>query len=219
MKIIITENQVRDLIDILTEDEAQSNSVLNNTGLKSLESLMSLYHDPTAELVKRMGPSIKKYLNKIGGNTDNTSTDTTPNIPSGVELMNPLGKSQYRISSGFGASRGGRPHKSVDLSTPSGTPVYAPADGKVVSARDTTPNRCGGFIKIDHANAITKFCHLRKWVVSVGQNVQQGQIIGYTGGGNSDPYRGTSTGPHLHYEIQNKSGIALNPQQSQYGLA
>jgi len=217
---MITENQAEELIHLLLEDDTPSNPVLNNTGLKSLENIMSLYHDPTGELIKKMGPGVKKFLDKIGVNTNNNvGTNTAPNIPSGVELMNPLGQSQYRISSNFNANRGGRPHKSIDLSTPSGTPVYAPANGVVVSARDTTPNGCGGFIKIEHANVVTKFCHLRKWVVSVGQNVKQGDIIGYTGGGRTDPYRGSSTGPHLHYEIQNKSGLALNPQQTQFGIA
>jgi len=213
MKLMITENQIKDAINILLEDES------TDSALEPLRKIMALYHDPVSELKKRYGAGIEKFLGKLGQNTDTTTRSTAPNVPAGVEFMNPLGQSQFRITSNFNTNRGGRPHKSIDMAVPSGTPVYSPANGRVVSARDTSPNACGGFIKIDHANLVTKFCHLRKWVVSVGQYVKQGDLIGYTGGGRSDPYRGRSTGPHLHYEILNKEGLALNPQQSQFGIA
>jgi murein DD-endopeptidase MepM/ murein hydrolase activator NlpD len=57
----------------------------------------------------------------------------------------------------------------------------------------------------------TKFCHLRRLNVREGDKVKKGQIIGYSGGGRNDPMHGNSSGPHLHYEILDKSSIAMNP--------
>jgi len=164
-----------------------------------------------------------------GSKSDNfdSPTDGSPefmgNIPSNIDMVHPLGK-KYRISSKFGKRNTGisgasKFHKGVDISVPSGSPVYSPKDGKVEAARDTSPgNGCGGFIKINHGDIITKFCHLKQWVVNSGDEVKKGQLIGYSGGGKSDPGRGTSSGPHLHYEILNTSGIALNPTEVQNNL-
>ena len=78
---------------------------------------------------------------------------------------------------------------------------------------------CGGFIKIQHTDYITKYCHLYKWIVNTGQTVKKGQLIGYVGGGAYDPHKGTSTGSHLHYEILSKANVPVDPQQEQFGFA
>jgi len=142
-------------------------------------------------------------------------------IPKGTEMMHPLGH-KTRISSNFGRRNvavGTKNHKGVDLSTPSGSPVYAPLDGVVTKSLDTTPNACGGHIRIDHGNLETKFCHLSRMIVRKGQKVKKGEIVGYSGGGKGDPHPGTSTGPHLHYEILGPNGIALEPTDIQSNLA
>ena len=110
---------------------------------------------------------------------------------------------------GGGASKN---HGGVDLYAKSGTPIYSVANGVVKSARDTTPNGCGGFIQIDHGKHQTKYCHVRKWVVKEGDEVIKGQLIGYTGGGTNDPYKGNSMGAHLHYEVL-VSGRNVNPEK------
>ena len=109
------------------------------------------------------------------------------------------------LTSGFGPRNIGgnasKNHKGCDLGVPSGTPIYAVANGKVKSAKDTSPNACGGFIKIKHKDYITKYCHLSKWSVSKGDEVTKGQQIGLTGGIKGAKYAGNSQGPHLHYEV------------------
>ena len=55
-----------------------------------------------------------------------------------------------------------------------------------------------------------KYCHLKKWAVSEGENVIKGQLIGFSGGGPNDPFRGNSMGAHLHYEVV-KNGQPINP--------
>lgn len=110
-----------------------------------------------------------------------------------------------RLTSGFGPRNIGgnasKNHKGCDLGVPSGTPVYAVANGKVKAARDTSPNACGGFVKIQHKDYSTKYCHLKRWDVKKGDEVSKGQQIGLSGGASNDPFKGNSMGAHLHYEV------------------
>ena len=224
MKVTLTENQVLVLTKRIVEDVTNA---LDPTSLSSLEKFVQLYQDPEKALIDRLGP--EKAMELIGKiaelginieNIGNNSSKFAKDIPEGEGLMNLLGH-RSKISSGFGLrnmTRGSKNHKGVDLSTPSGSPVYAPQSGRVMFAGDTTPNGCGGFIELDHGSMITKFCHLRQWVVNKGNEVKKGQLIGYSGGAPSDPYRGTSTGAHLHYEILNSSGTAMNPTTVQNNL-
>ena len=138
-------------------------------------------------------------------------------------MIHPLGK-KAKIDSPFGSRTSPTAgatsnHKGVDLDASSGSPIYAPLDGVILRAEDTTPNGCGGHIRIKHDKTMdTKFCHLKSWKVKTGEKVKKGQVIGYTGGGDKDPYRGTSTGPHLHYAIV-FNGKEINPVTIQPGLA
>lgn len=97
-----------------------------------------------------------------------------------------------------------RMHKGIDIGTPWGTPIHAPADGVIAYA-----GRSGGygnFIKMAHGGAIvTCYGHLSRFAVRAGQHVARGEVIGYSG--NS----GLSTGPHLHWEVL-RNGVAVNPR-------
>lgn len=85
-------------------------------------------------------------------------------------------------------------HKGLDIARPTGTPVYAPAGGKVVFAAMTFLN--GNLIVLDHGQQLfTVYAHLNKMVVQVGETVQQGVHIGDIG------TTGRSTGPHLHWGL------------------
>jgi len=113
-----------------------------------------------------------------------------------------------RMSSGFGYRnhpvRGGRrKHKGVDLAAPTGTPVYATADGMVDLAR--WGRGYGLYIKLDHgADLETRYAHLSRLAVAPGDRVEKGDVIGYVGS------TGWSTGPHLHYEVR-VNGVAVDP--------
>ena len=96
-------------------------------------------------------------------------------------------------------------HQGVDILAPKGTPVYAPADGRVISIRKT--RGYGLTLKIDHGNGITTFyAHLYKVNVKRGQRVHRGDVIAYVGSS------GRSTGHHLHYEVRVR-GIRVNPRR------
>jgi murein DD-endopeptidase MepM/ murein hydrolase activator NlpD len=85
-------------------------------------------------------------------------------------------------------------HSGLDVSTPIGTKVVAPADGVVVSAG--VKGAYGNAITLNHGyGVVTQYGHLERFVVRPGQRVRRGDVIGFVG--NS----GRSTGPHLHYEV------------------
>lgn len=136
------------------------------------------------------------------GGPDAPVERTVVSIPS----LRPINRG--RISSGFGMRwhpvRGGRRmHKGVDLAAPTGTPVYATANGIVTLAR--SGRGYGLYIKIDHgADLETRYAHLSRIAVAVGEQVNKGEVIGYVGS------TGWSTGPHLHYEVR-VDGVAVNP--------
>jgi murein DD-endopeptidase MepM/ murein hydrolase activator NlpD len=96
-----------------------------------------------------------------------------------------------------------RMHTGVDISAPSGTPIYAPAPGKVIFA-----GRRGGYgncVIIDHGNKVsTLYGHMSSFSVSAGQTVSNRQRIGAVGS------TGLSTGPHLHWE-KRVNGSPVNP--------
>ena len=97
-----------------------------------------------------------------------------------------------------------RNHKGVDLAQPSGTPVYATADGIVSRAEPFSTY--GNYIQIEHGGELqTRFGHLSGFAVFAGEQVHKGQLIGYVGS------TGRSTGPHLHYEVR-VAGEAVDPR-------
>jgi murein DD-endopeptidase MepM/ murein hydrolase activator NlpD len=117
-------------------------------------------------------------------------------------------KSGFRFTSGFGYRRdpktgGRRMHAGVDFAGPVGTPLYATADGVVVHAG--WASGYGRLVKIQHEFGIeTRYAHMNRLNVSVGQRVSRGQRIGDMGAS------GRVTGPHLHYEVR-VGGQPVNP--------
>ena len=117
-------------------------------------------------------------------------------------------KNSYRFTSPFGYRRdpktgGRRLHKGVDFAGPVGTPLYATADGTVVHAGWSSGY--GRLVKIQHEFGIeTRYAHMSRLNVKVGQRVSRGTRIGDMGAS------GRVTGPHLHYEVR-VGGKAVNP--------
>ena len=85
-------------------------------------------------------------------------------------------------------------HNGVDLAGAQGTPIYAAKSGTVTTA--TYSGAYGYYVTINHGDGYsTLYAHMTHYVVSSGQYVSQGQVIGYMGS------TGWSTGPHLHYTV------------------
>jgi murein DD-endopeptidase MepM/ murein hydrolase activator NlpD len=105
-----------------------------------------------------------------------------------------------RISSSFSTSRWHpilnrpRPHNGIDIVAPAGTPVVASASGRVTNAG--SKGDYGLLVEIDHGQGVvTRYAHLSRTAVRVGQKVERGDAIGTVG------TSGMSVGPHLHYEV------------------
>lgn len=117
-----------------------------------------------------------------------------------------------RISSKFNPNRlhpiykVRRPHLGVDYAAPTGTPVYAIADG-TVTAKYWDSKGGGNVLKLKHTNGYTSsYLHLSKYAkgINVGTRVSQGQTICFVGN------TGSSTGPHLDFRVY-KNGKAIDP--------
>jgi len=122
-----------------------------------------------------------------------SSTSITPSLT-------PLPKSKATITSPFGVRNHpilGKPvkHNGIDFGSGRGAEIYAAGNGKVVLAEFNSS--FGNYIVIEHKDGqSTAYAHLDKLVISKGDIITKGQLIGYSGS------TGRSTGPHLHYEVR-----------------
>ena len=96
----------------------------------------------------------------------------------------------------------------IDYAVPVGTPIKAPADGRV----ENIPNNGSGgnTVSLWHADGTkTQFMHLSQFVAP--GNYKQGDVIGYSGGAQGAPGAGSSTGPHIHWHLVLANGRRVNP--------
>ena len=118
-------------------------------------------------------------------------------------------KSDVSFTSGFGVrsdpfNSGAAMHPGIDLAGPSGTPIYATADGTVRRA-GWNSGGYGNLVELDHGRGITtRYGHMSAIIVKDGDHIARGQLIGRMGS------TGRSTGNHLQYEVR-IDGRAVNP--------
>ena len=106
------------------------------------------------------------------------------------------------ITSPFGM-RWGSLHPGIDIGVGMGTPIRAAASGRVITA--SYSGGYGNLVVVDHGNGLaTAYAHQSSMAVTPGQQVSQGQVIGYVGS------TGFSTGPHLHFEVR-VNGSPVDP--------
>lgn len=143
---------------------------------------------PDAESLQRIRREtglIRKYLRQW-------QTDQVAHGP----MIMPV---EGRHSSTFGRRRiingqPRKPHSGLDIAAPTGTPVFAPADGTVIGGGDFFFN--GNSLFIDHGEGlISMFCHLDEQLVETGTRVSQGALVARVGA------TGRVTGPHLHWSL------------------
>lgn len=107
------------------------------------------------------------------------------------------------ISGKYGEDRGSHEHAGVDLSVPVGTTVVSAISGTVISAGNNDPGGYGNMIEVQGANGtVTRYAHLSHIGTKVGDKVKAGQPIGKSGGAKGSSGAGSSTGPHLHFEVR-----------------
>ncbi len=149
-----------------------------------------------------------KSLEKYGTSSSSVTTTAsryTGNSPYSWLVTHPL-PDLKRVSSNYGGrTMGGRAenHSGLDMSAPSGTPIYATGPGIVTKSGWGTGY--GQYVEINHGNGyLTRYAHASRLIARVGDQVKAGEHIANVG------CTGRCTGPHLHYEVV-KDGQRKNP--------
>ena len=169
---------------LLDESESLQDALMNEIAQKQKELQQAQYKE---ELVK---------LALKGQNPPSNATWIEP--VSGYTITSAFG---YRKAPTKGASTY---HQGVDMACPTGTPIYATRSGTVPKAAYQAGG-AGYYVSISHGDGFASiYMHMTRYVVSAGQSVTQGQLIGYVGS------TGVSTGPHLHFGIS-YGGTYVNP--------
>ena len=207
----------------LAEKRAAADELLAGLVAKGMEfeELIEQSEDEQAELMKEIADKEDeydraKYLEWLAtsvpptirpaGPSSNGGGDTGSNNVAGISWKVPINYTYFsspfgwRIHPIYGYQKF---HYGVDLSAPSGTPIYATRSGVVDIA--SYNGSAGYYVQINHGDGFKSiYMHMTHYIVGSGQYVNQGQVIGYCGS------TGASTGPHLHFGIS-YNGSYVNP--------
>ncbi len=205
-------------VDRVTKDRDEIESkkaelVRTRTQLEAREADLASARDAKAAALDQVNSTIDKLEGDVSDLQDQisqqlqqaTSTPGVTPLPAGP-VQGASGGWIWPVSgtitSPFGF-RWGRMHEGVDISVPEGTPVRAARAGRVVIAAYT--GGYGNYTCVDHGGGLSScYAHQSSYAVSPGDSVAQGDVIGYSGN------TGSSTGPHLHFEIR-VNGTAVDP--------
>jgi murein DD-endopeptidase MepM/ murein hydrolase activator NlpD len=183
------------------ESNAETNQLRDylfatNRGLTTLDRAnRSLVH--INENIQEQKGSMESIISNI--EEQNRLLNATPRgWPTSGRITSPFGNRRHPIT-------GGRDfHTGIDIANSTGTPIYATAHGTVAIA--SYKGGWGNLVVIEHGYGFTTYyAHLSRIVVRPNQEVSRGQLIGYMGS------TGSSTGPHLHYEVRVR-GNPVNPR-------
>ena len=186
-----------DSFQIIYEEFINDKNVVVDTG-EIIFANLNLQETDLQLYKYEYGKNKVDYFDENGKSIKKTLMKTPIN---GARLSSSYGKRKHPI---LGYTK---MHLGTDFAAPTGTPIMASGDGKVMKA-----GWCGGggnCIKIKHNSTYqTVYAHMSKFGrgIKKGVRVKQGQIIGYVGS------TGLSTGPHLHYEVI-ENGKKINSQK------
>lgn len=176
--------------DLLEESEEKQTQLMLEIAQKQSEYDKAKHREWLATSVPSTKPS--------GGNTGSTNTAKWKVPIRYTRFSSPFG---YRTHPKTGKWA---MHYGVDLAAPTNTPIYASRAG-TVSVAAYQHNGAGHYVQINHGDGYRSiYMHMTRYVVKPGQNVSQGQLIGYCGS------TGLSSGPHLHFGIS-LNGTYVNP--------
>ena len=187
---------------VLDEKRARADAILSELNAKRRD-LVAMYKEMEAlesELSKQIADMEKEYTEQ------KKKEEEAARVPNSGGWVRPCAYTVltsaygWRIHPITGSESF---HNGVDLANVSGTPIYAAKSGTVTV---TTYNSVYGYyVQINHGDGFSSlYAHLTHYIVSPGQTVSAGQIIGYMGS------TGWSTGPHLHFTIYYNGGT-VNP--------
>lgn len=195
--------------EVLEQKRTESDDLLYELEQKSqeyellMEESEALQEDLMQEIAAKekdlAAAKYDEYLAKLALQGENPPSDATWVTPvSGYTLTSPFGMRTHPI---LGTQR---MHNGIDMACAQGTPIYATRAGTVTVA-SYQAGGAGNYVSINHLDGFASiYMHMTNYIVSAGQTVSQGQLIGYVGS------TGLSTGPHLHFGIS-YAGTYVNP--------
>ena len=194
---------------LLAEKRTESDGLLRSLAAKK-EEFELLLDDSEAKqdaLMKEIAQKEKELANAQYEEKLAKLALQGQNPPSNATWITPV--SGYTITSAFGMRihpvyKYALMHNGIDMACPQGTPIYATRAGTVTTA-SYQAGGAGYYVSINHGDGFSSiYMHMTNYVVSSGQSVAAGQLIGYVGS------TGVSTGPHLHFGVS-YAGTYVNP--------
>ena len=184
------EKEFRKLFSLESKEEVLEHIDISDSGSIDMENLKK----QVRHTIENVG-EIKDYLRV----QRDIYFATPKGFPVEGRISSPYGKRKHPMN---GTEEF---HTGLDISASSGSPVRATADGIVSFSGWSGGN--GYLVILEHGHGFSTFyAHNKKNIVEVGQKVKRDEVIGYVG------TTGSSTGPHVHYEIW-KEGRHINPKQ------
>ena len=202
-------NGTRVTVDRVTQDrneieEKKAELVRTRTQLEAREAELAAARDTKAAALDE----VESHIEQLEGDVSDLQGQIQQQLQAATETagVEPLQAGPVQAASGgwvwpvdgtftspFGF-RWGRMHEGIDIAAPEGTPIHAAKSGSVAIAAYT--GGYGNYTCVDHGGGLSScYAHQSSYGVSVGDSVTQGEVIGYVGN------TGSSTGPHLHFEI------------------
>ena len=174
------------------------------------EEKMQTVSDRLGDLEKVLGVEEDDGDAKIESRLDTAAITSSVRVEMLNRIPNGAPVKEGRISSGYGkrvhpVTGDVKFHRGQDFAVNVGTAIYAPADGVVEVTRPSNQGS-GNYMRLQHSFGFTSsYSHMSKFEVQMGDFVQKGDLIGYSGN------TGLTSGPHLHYEIR-FVGRSLDPK-------
>ncbi len=191
--------------NIKTSEKPRGYSVVNTKGENGItektEEIVKLNGDVSSktELESKVIKEQVTQVVTVGTGVNYVSATTKANVQA-AGFICPISSGRFVVSAYYGD---GRNHKGIDLAANRGTPIFAAAAGKVISAG--WDGDYGYNVIIEHSNGLrTRYAHANALCVSKGVTVAQGDMIATVGS------TGWSTGNHLHFEVI-VNGVRVNP--------
>ncbi|TAD82580.1 MAG: M23 family peptidase [Bacteroidetes bacterium] len=190
-------------------DSARTRTIAQVAELKKISAM------PQNQLITSLAQGLQNLENRLqfqqaSFNTIEKLIERKEDLLAAIPAIQPVSNAALeRIASGFGyridpVYKIPKMHAGLDFTAPTGTPIYATADGQVTKAEFSS----GGYgihIVLNHGFGYeTLYGHMVRMKARVGQSVKRGEVIGWVGS------TGKSTGPHCHYEVH-KNGTPVDP--------
>lgn len=217
LAIVLEDMQQRDdnIYRVIFEADPIPNSI-RRAGFGGVNRYRDIEGFDKAELVKETTKRLdvitkQAYIQSKSFDDVIVMAKNKSNMLASIPAIQPISnKDLTRIASGFGMRfhpihKIKKLHTGMDFTAPTGTPIYATGNGVISNDPRRRSSGYGSYVVIDHEYGYkTLYAHMSKINARKGQKVKRGEVIGFVGN------TGTSTAPHLHYEVI-KNGKKINP--------